>query len=64
MPRGENWQDDMNAAGEVAAKDLDELFDSMSDEEKRGALKVVAWLDDNTAAAGYKRLCRALRAKK
>ena len=62
--RSENWQAEMDAAAEAAKAELDNLLKEMSTEELKGAGLIINWLDKHTATAGYKRLCRLLRANK
>jgi hypothetical protein len=52
----------MDAAGTLAAEELDKLVAAMSPEERKGAVQLVAWLKKHYLAAGYKRLNRSLLA--
>lgn len=51
---------DMDAAAAKAAGEFNTMYTSLSEEEKEGVRKLVAWLKGNFMQAGYKRLCRFL----
>ena len=61
MPRNA-WKETMDEAADRAMSNYAEWYAGASEEEKRGADTVVAWIEEHYRAAGYKRLCRGLLA--